>query len=155
MEFRKVVMISLYVRQQKRQMYRTIFWTLWERAKVGWFRRVALKHVYYHMWNEWPVQFRCMIQDARGWCTGMTQRDGMGREVRGGFRIGNTCTPVPDSCQCMAKPIQYCKVIIKNKMAYFGYLSLSVALNLWILRADCIYGTTAVRDMVKDMSQTD
>ena len=24
-----------------------------------------------------------MIQDARGWCTGMTQRDGMGREVGG------------------------------------------------------------------------
>ena len=38
------------------------------------------------------------IQDAWGWCTGMTQRDGMGREVRGGFRIGNTCTPVADSC---------------------------------------------------------
>ena len=24
----------------------------------------------------------------------MTQRDGMGREVGAGFRIGNTCTPV-------------------------------------------------------------
>ena len=37
--------------------------------------------------------------------------DAMGREVGGGFRMGNTCTPVADSCQCMAKPIQYCKVI--------------------------------------------
>ena len=37
------------------------------------------------------------------------QRDGMGREVGGGFRIGNTCTPVADSCWCMTKPIQYCK----------------------------------------------
>ena len=27
-----------------------------------------------------------------------------------GFKFGNTCTPVVDSCQCMAKPIQYCKV---------------------------------------------
>ena len=26
----------------------------------------------------------------------MTQRDGMGREVGGGFRIGNTCIPVVD-----------------------------------------------------------
>ena len=51
-----------------------------------------------------------MIQDARGWCTGMTQRDGMGREVGGGFRMGNTCKPVADSCWCVAKPIQYCKV---------------------------------------------
>ena len=31
------------------QMYRTIFWTLWERARVGWFGRMALKHVNYHM----------------------------------------------------------------------------------------------------------
>ena len=35
----------------------------------------------------------------------------MGREVGGGFRMGNTCTPMVHSCQCMAKPIQYCKVI--------------------------------------------
>ena len=35
MEFRKKVMITLYARQQKRHMYRTIFWTLWERARVG------------------------------------------------------------------------------------------------------------------------
>jgi len=25
-----------------------------------------------------------MIQDAQGWCTGITQRDGMGREVGSG-----------------------------------------------------------------------
>ena len=41
---------------------------------------------------------------------GMTQRDDMGREVGGGFKFGNTCTPEVDSSQCMAKPIQYCKV---------------------------------------------
>ena len=33
-----------------------------------------------------------------GLVTGMTQRDDMGREERGGFRIGNTCTPIADSC---------------------------------------------------------
>ena len=44
-----------------------------------------------------------MRQGAQGWCTGITQRDGMGREVGGGFRMGNTCVPVADSCQCMAK----------------------------------------------------
>ena len=38
------------------------------------------------------------VQDAWCWCSGMTQRDGMGREVGEGFRIGNTCTPVVDSC---------------------------------------------------------
>ena len=28
----------------------------------------------------------------------------------GGFRTGNTCTRMADSCPCMAKPLQYCKV---------------------------------------------
>ena len=47
---------------------------------------------------------------AQSWCTGMTPRDGTGKEAGGGFRMGNTCTPMKDSSQCMAKPIQYCKV---------------------------------------------
>ena len=34
-----------------------------------------------------------MILDAWGWCTGSTQRDGMGREEGGGFRMGDTCIP--------------------------------------------------------------
>ena len=54
----------------------------------------------------------CPMQDTAclGWCTGMTQRDVMGRAVGGGFMFGNSCIPMVDSCQCMAKPIQYCKV---------------------------------------------
>ena len=32
-----------------------------------------------------------------GGCTGMTQKEGMGREEGGGFRMGNTCIPVADS----------------------------------------------------------
>ena len=44
------------------------------------------------------VQVQCRIQEAWGWCTEMTQRDGLGREVGGGFRMGNTCTPVADAC---------------------------------------------------------
>ena len=41
--------------------------------------------------------------DVEGW-------DGLGRKVGGVFRMGNNCTPMVDSCQCMAKPIQYYKV---------------------------------------------
>ena len=33
----------------------------------------------------------------------MTQRDGMEREVGGRVRMGNTCTHMADSCQCIAK----------------------------------------------------
>ena len=38
-----------------------------------------------------------MILDAWGWYTGMTQRDGMGREEGGEFWMGNTCILVVDS----------------------------------------------------------
>ena len=57
-----------------------------------------------------PVQVRCRILDAWGWCTGTTQREGMGREEGGGFRMGNTGIPVVDSFRYLAKLIQYCKV---------------------------------------------
>ena len=40
---------------------------------------------------------------AQGWCTGKTQRDGMGREAGVGIGMGNTCKSMADSCQCMAK----------------------------------------------------
>ena len=40
----------------------------------------------------------CLMQDAWGWCTGMTQRDGTEGEVGGRSRMGTTCTPVADSC---------------------------------------------------------
>ena len=56
-----------------------------------------------------------MRQGAQGGCTEMTLRDGMGREEGGGLRMGNPCNPVADSCQCMAKPIQYCKVKKERK----------------------------------------
>ena len=36
---------------------------------------------------ESPVCVRCRIQHAWGWCTGMTQRDVMGREVGGGVHV--------------------------------------------------------------------
>ena len=42
---------------------------------------------------------------AQGWCTGKTQRDGMGREAGGEIGMGNTCKSMADSCQCMAKTI--------------------------------------------------
>ena len=44
-----------------------------------------------------------MRQGAQGQCSGMTLRDGMGREVGGEFGMGDTCTPMADSCECMVK----------------------------------------------------
>ena len=39
-----------------------MFWTLWEKARVGCFRRTASKHVYYLGWNRSPAQVGCMRQ---------------------------------------------------------------------------------------------
>jgi len=44
-----------------------------------------------------------MRQGAQGWCTGMSLKDGMRREGGAGFRMGNTCAPMADSYQRMAK----------------------------------------------------
>ena len=40
---------------------------------------------------------------AQGWCTGKPQWTGLERAGGGGIRMGNTCKPMADSCQCMAK----------------------------------------------------
>ena len=54
----------------------------------------------------------CPTQDTA--CMGLVHGDDpdrcYGRKVGGGFMFGNACTPVVDSCQCIAKPIQNCKV---------------------------------------------
>ena len=39
-----------------------------------------------------------LVMDREAWCAEMTQKDGIGREVGGGFRMGNSCTPMMDSC---------------------------------------------------------
>ena len=57
-----------------------------------------------------------MRQGAQGRCTGMTLRDGMGREVGERFRMGNTCTLMADSCQCMAKTTTIQKKKMTQKM---------------------------------------
>ena len=40
---------------------------------------------------------------AQTWCTGKTQRNRVEREVGEGIRMGNTCKPMANSCQCMTK----------------------------------------------------
>ena len=71
----------------------------------------TLKGLLQHHSSKASILYPASNLDAWGWCTETTQRDGTGREEGGGFRMGNTCIPVADSCWCMAKPIQYCKVI--------------------------------------------
>ena len=52
-----------------------------------------------------------MRQGARGWCTGMTMKDGMGREGGGGLRWGTHVHPWLIHVSVLQKPLQYGKVI--------------------------------------------
>ena len=56
----------------------------------------------------------------------LDSRDGMWREVGGGFRMGNTCTPLVDACWCMAKPVQYFKVKKNNSNRLCQVYSLAI-----------------------------
>ena len=78
---------------------------------VGCFERTASKHVYYLGWNRSPSPGWMHETSARTWCTVKTQRNQVEREVGVGIGMVNTCNSMADSCQCMTKPLQYCKVI--------------------------------------------
>ena len=101
-------------------MYRTDFWTLWEKGRMFWENSIetsVLSRVKQITSPGWIHE-----TGAQGWCTGKTQRNGMGREAGGGIRMGNTCkNPWLIHVNVWQKPLQYCKVIslqlikIKNK----------------------------------------
>ena len=103
MEFRKMVTMTLYVRQQKRHRCKEQTFGLWEKARVRWFER---KH-----WNmyitisetncqsRFDAWDRVLRAGALGWPWGM----GCEGRWKGVFRMRKTCTPMADSCQCMAK----------------------------------------------------
>ena len=57
----------------------------------------------HEIWHSGLVHW----DDFKGWDGeggGKGAQDVAGREVAGGFRMGNTWTALADSCQCMAKP---------------------------------------------------
>ena len=84
MEFRKMVTIILYARQQKRHWCIEQSFGLCGRGR-GWDDLAEWHWNMYNIWNELPVQVRCTILDTWGWCTGKTQRDGTGREEGSGW----------------------------------------------------------------------
>ena len=57
--------------------------------------------------RNWSQNSMLVIQDAQGWCTAMTQRDGMGRGIQDGEHV-YTCGGF---MLMYDKTIQYCKVI--------------------------------------------
>ena len=92
-------------------MYRTDFWTLWEKARVGCFRRTASKHVYYLGWNRSPAQVGWMRQVLGPGALGRPR--GIGRKGRweGGSGWGIHVKPWLILVNVWQNPLQYCKLI--------------------------------------------
>ena len=95
-----MVMITLYAKQKETQMYRTDFWTLWEKVRVGCFERIAcILSIVKQITSPGGMH----ETSTQAWCTGRTQRNRLEREVGVGIGMGNTCNSMADSCQCMTK----------------------------------------------------
>ena len=92
-------------------VYRTIFWTLWEKARVGCFKRTASKHVYYLGWNRSPAQAGCMRQVLGPGALGRPRGMGWGGRREGGSGWGTHVNPWLIHVNVWQKPLQYCKVI--------------------------------------------
>ena len=80
------------------------------------------------------VSLVCMpsigIANAQGCCTGMTQRDGIGREVGGGSGWGTHVNPWLIHVNVWQKPLQYCKVISLQLIKIIGGKKETVS-TLW------------------------
>ena len=74
-------------------MYRKDFWTLWEKARVGCFKRTASKHVYYLGWNRSPAQVGCMRQALGPGALGRPRGTGWRGRWEGGSGWGTHVNP--------------------------------------------------------------
>ena len=125
-------------------MYRTDFWTLWEKARVGCFKRTASKHVYYLWWNRSPAQVGCMRQVLGPGALGRPR--GIGRRGRweGGSGWGIHVKPWLILVNVWQKPLQYCKVISRLvwaiKPMHNCWAPGSNCWNLWALEPE-LYNT--------------
>ena len=112
---------------------------------MGWFERIALKHVYYHMWNRSPVQVQYMRQVLRagtlGWSWGM----GWGGRWEGGSGWGTHVHPWPTHVNVWQKPPQYYKVIslqLKKNVSPFVIKILTESHgNFQLIRNNCFFLT--------------
>ena len=86
-----MVMITPICKTEKEtQMYRTDFWTLWEKARVGCFKRIAcILSIVKQIISPGGMH----ETSARAWCTGKTQRNRVEKEVEGGSGWGIHVTP--------------------------------------------------------------
>ena len=92
-------------------MYKTDFWTLWEKAREGCFERTAPKHVCYLGWKRSPAQVRCMRQVLRPGALGRTRGIGWRGRWERGSGWGIHVNPWLIHVNVWQNPLKYCEVI--------------------------------------------
>ena len=97
--------------EKETEMYRTDFWTLWEKARVECLERIASKHVYYQGWNRSPAQVGCMRQVLGAGALGRPRGIWWRGRWEGGSGWGIHLNPWLIHVNVWQKPLQYCKVI--------------------------------------------
>ena len=135
-----MVMITLYAKQEKRHRGIEQTFGLWEKVRVGCFKRTVSKHVYYLGWKRSPAQVGCMRQVLGPGALGRPR--GIGRRGRweGGSGWGIHVKPWLILANVWQKPLQYCKVISlqlikknsKKKINLFIWLSQALVAALRI-----------------------
>ena len=87
-----MVMITIYAKQKKRHRCTEHFWTLGE-GEGGMFQENSIKTCILSRMKQITSPGWMHETSARTWCTGMTQRDRVEREVGGGIGMGNNVNP--------------------------------------------------------------
>ena len=110
MEFRKMVMITLYAKQKKRhRCTEQTFGRCGRRRGWGVSRE---QHIYYLKWNGSPAQVGCMRQVLGPGTLGRPRGNRWrGRWEGGGSGWGIHVTPCLIHVNVWQNPLQYCKVI--------------------------------------------
>ena len=119
------------------QMYRTVFWTLWEKARVGWFERIALKHKYITICEiEDQSKFDAWNKALKAGTLGQPRGMGWGVRWEGGSGWRRHVHPWLIHVNVWQKSPQYCKVIslqlklINFKKEYWSGLPFPFSGNL-------------------------
>ena len=127
------------MQDSKRHRFKEQTFGLWEKARVGWYERITLKHVFTICKIDDQCQFNAWIRALKAGALGQPQRDGVGEG--GGWEIQNGGTYVQPwliHVNVWQKPPQCCKVVslqLKKKKKKTG----SSSWKWWAKGAWCWY----------------
>ena len=125
-------------KKKKTQIYRTVFWTPWEKVRVGCFKRTALKHVYYLGWNWSPAQVGCMRQVLGPGAMGKPRGSGWRGRWEGVSGWGPHVNPWLFHFNVWQNPLQIKKKKKKKKGCFYSLLLASIqGRHNQIVSCDC------------------